>query len=251
MQISEDYFLINLAAIIIPAVILLISSVVISYLLLRRYSIAIKRLYQMNFNGVENERKRIANDIHDQIGFSLTQVRNALHEASTLQTNQRAIDELTNAQLIIGDLHFSLRSLVENIYPRELLVENWKNSFKGLANVMSIGKYHIELDIEIELELSQKQIHQMFRLSQEMLSNIINHSKAIWITFQIYNDNKSVILHFNYRVKDNTNQIIKINSQNGRGSFIIDERMRILNAKFHKYEEDGYQNELIIFNISQ
>ena len=124
MQISEDYFLINLAAIIIPAVILLICSVVISCLLLRRYSIAIKRLYQMNFNGVENERKRIANDIHDQIGFSLTQVRNALHEARALQTNQRAIDELANAQLIIGDLHFSLRSLVENIYPRELLIDD-------------------------------------------------------------------------------------------------------------------------------
>ena len=79
MQISEDYFLINLAAIIIPAFILLISSIVISYLMLRRYSTAVKRLFQMNFNGVENERKRIANDIHDQIGFSLTQVRNTLH----------------------------------------------------------------------------------------------------------------------------------------------------------------------------
>jgi signal transduction histidine kinase len=250
MQISEDYFLINLAAIIVPAFVLLINSIVISYLLLRRYSTAVKRLYQMNFNGVENERKRIANDIHDQIGFSLTQVRNTLHEATRLQTNQRALEELNNAQLLIGDLHFSLRSLVENIYPRELMAENWKASFAGLANAMSIGQNHIELEIEIDLELSQKQIHQMFRLSQEMLSNIINHSQANWISFQIYNDQKSVILNFMYRHRKIGTPKIKLIVQNGRGSFIIEERLRLLDAKLRRSIEDGYTHESITFNIS-
>jgi two-component system NarL family sensor kinase len=250
MQISEDYFLINLAAIIIPAFILLISSIVISYLMLRRYSTAVKRLYQMNFNGVENERKRIANDIHDQIGFSLTQVRNTLHEATRLQTNQRALEELNNAQLLIGDLHFSLRSLVENIYPRELMAENWKASFAGLANAMSVGSIHVELEIEFDIELSQKQLHQMFRLSQEMLSNIINHGHANWIAFQIYHDQKSVNLNFTYRNSE-TNKITR-NSffQGGRGSFIIEERMRLLDAKLRKHSENGYKHENITFNIA-
>jgi len=249
MQISEDYFLINLAAIIIPAFILLISSIVISYLMLRRYSTAVKRLFQMNFNGVENERKRIANDIHDQIGFSLTQVRNTWHEAARLQTNQRALNELKTAQLLIGDLHFSLRSLVENIYPRELMVDNWKDSFKGLANAMSVGPIHVELEIEFDIELSQKQLHQMFRLSQEMLSNIINHGKANWIAFQIYHDHKSVNLNFTYRNSETNKMTRNSYFQSGRGSFIIEERMRLLDAKLRKHSEDGYNHENITFNI--
>jgi signal transduction histidine kinase len=251
MQTLEDYFIINLAAIIVPAGIMLLSSLLISYLLFRRYSIAIKRLYQMNFNGVENERKRIANDIHDQIGFSLTQVRNALHEVTALQTNQRAIAELKNAQLIIGELHFSLRSLVENIYPKELMVDNWQDSFKALANAMSIGQHHIELDIEIDLELSQKQLHQMFRLSQEMLSNIISHSQAKWVTFQIYNDQKSVFLHFTYRGPNFGIRKLKYLFSHGRGSFVIEERMRLLNAKRELTFENGHNHELIMFNISE
>lgn len=249
MRISEDYFLINLAAIIIPAFLLLISTIVVSYFMLRRYSTAIKRLYQMNFNGVENERKRIANDIHDHIGFSLTQVRNTLHEATKLQTNQRALEELKNAQFLIGDLHFSLRSLVENIYPRELMVDNWKESFRGLAKAMSVGQIHIELEIEFDIELSQQQLHQMFRLSQEVLSNIINHGHAKWIAFQIYHDHKSVNLNFIYRKSENNKITGNSFFQSGRGSFIIEERMRLLDAKLRKHSEDGYNHENIIFNI--
>jgi signal transduction histidine kinase len=40
----------------------------------------------MNFNGVEMERKRIANDIHDQVGYNIMQVKNALHEATKKAT---------------------------------------------------------------------------------------------------------------------------------------------------------------------
>jgi hypothetical protein len=55
MQISEDYFLIRVAAIIVPAFALLIGSMIISLLVIKRYSRAVKRLYQMNFHGVETE----------------------------------------------------------------------------------------------------------------------------------------------------------------------------------------------------
>jgi len=91
----------------------------------------------------------------------------------------------------------------------------------------------------------------MFRLSQEVLSNIINHSQANWISFQIYNDQKSVILNFIYRHRKIGPPAIKSIVQNGRGSFIIEERMRLLDAKLRKYVEDGYKHESITFNITK
>jgi signal transduction histidine kinase len=71
MQISEDYFLIKVAAIIVPDFTLLIGSMIISLLVIKRYSRAVKRLYQMNFHGVETERKGIANEMHDRISTYL------------------------------------------------------------------------------------------------------------------------------------------------------------------------------------
>ncbi len=245
---SEDYFLINLSAVIVPAFILLFGSVVISYLLLKRYSLAIKRLYQMNFNGVEMERKRIANDLHDQIGFTLTQVRNTLKEASRLQTDKNATAELQSAQFLISELHLSLRRLVENVYPRELMLDNWKDSFTSLAQAMSIGHCHIEVDIEVESEISQKQLHQMFRLSQELLANIINHNHSKWISLQIYEEQNKICLNFSYRYKKILHSLRQGNYPRGRGSFIIHERLRLLNAQLKKHKKDGYQYELITFN---
>lgn len=245
MQISEDYFLIRLVAIIAPAFSLLFGSMAISLLIIKKYSRAVKRLYQMNFNGVETERKRISNDMHDQVGFTIMQVRNALHEASEKELDSQALEQIKQAQYLIGDLHLSLRQLIENVYPRELMESNWKESFKQLATGMSLGNKYVEMDIEVESDLSTKQLHQMFRLTQEMLANIFTHAKAERVTMQIYEEDNIVMLSFTY--KSNWMRIPIIKTLHGRGTFIIKERMRLLEAKYKKYYEDGYKHETIYF----
>lgn len=245
MQTSEDYFLIRLGAILIPTALLLIFSVLISYHIIRRYRKAVQRLYQMNFKGVETERKRIANDMHDQVGFTIMQVRNALHEALEKELNSQALEQIKQAQYLIGNLHLSLRQLIENVYPRELMESNWKESFGQLSKAMSLGKKHVEMDIEVESELSTKQLHQMFRLTQEMLANIFTHAKVERVTMQIYEEDKIVMLSFTY--KSNWMRIPLIKKLHGRGTFILKERLRLLDAKYKKYYEDGYKHEIIYF----
>jgi glucose-6-phosphate-specific signal transduction histidine kinase len=249
MQISEDYFLIRLAAIIIPAFALFIGSMVISILIIKRYSRAVKRLYQMNFNGVEMERKRIANDMHDQVGYNIMQVRNALHEASKKDMDPQTLQQVDLAQLLIGDLHFSLRQLIENIYPRELMASNWKESFEHLAKELSLGKKHLEIDIEVDSELNTQQLHQMYRLTQEMLANIFTHTKVERVNLQIYERLDLMELNFTYKNSWVINPMII--GINGRGSFIINERMRLLNASIKKHVEDGYKHEIISFQIQK
>jgi len=245
MQISEDYFLISLAAIIGPAFALLLGSMFISLLTIRKYSRAVKRLYQMNFRGVETERKRIANDMHDQVGYTIMQVRNSLQEASKKELDNQALEQISLAQYLIGDLHLSLRQLIENVYPRELMESNWKESFKQLATGMSLGERHVEMDIEVESELNTQQLHQMFRLTQEMLANIFTHAKVDRVTMHIYEEDDLVMLNFTYQSSWMGNPLIK--SPHGRGTFIINERMRLLDAKYKKYYEDGYKHEIIYF----
>jgi glucose-6-phosphate-specific signal transduction histidine kinase len=245
MQTSEDYFLIRLGAILIPTALLLIFSVIISYSIIKRYRKAVKRLYQMNFKGVETERKRIANDMHDQVGFTIMQVRNSLHEVSEKVLASQALEQIKQAQHLIGDLHLSLRQLIENVYPRELMESNWNESFKLLATGMSLGNKYVEMDIEVESELSTKQLHQMFRLTQEMLANIFTHAKVERVTMQIYEEDNIVMLSFTY--KSNWVRIPIIKRLHGRGTFIIKERMRLLEAKYKKYYKDGYKHETIYF----
>jgi len=199
----------------------------------------------MNFKGVETERKRIANDMHDQVGFTIMQVRNSLHEASERELDSQALEQIKQAQHLIGDLHLSLRQLIENVYPRELMESNWKESFKQLATGMSLGNKHVEMDIEVESELSAKQLNQMFRLTQEMLANIFTHAKVERVTMQIYEEDNIVMLSFTY--KSNCMRIPIIKRLHGRGTFIIKERMRLLEVQYKKYYENGYKHEIIHF----
>jgi signal transduction histidine kinase len=253
MYSSGDYFLIELSAILLPAVAILLFSIFVMLVFIRRYSRTLKRLYQMNFHGVEIERKRIANDLHDQVGASLQQVKKALDVASQSLDKSDAMDELNYAKLVVTELHLELRQLVENIYPRDLMISNWKDSLLNLAESMSFSKQIVSLTIDVDYILSVTELHQMFRIIQEKLTNIFAHTTVKRVTLQIYGESGYLIMNFAY-VK-NKNSLIWLSGnywqKRGRGSFVIHERLRILNAVQVRLIEDGYIHELIKFKPVQ
>lgn len=249
MYISGDYFLIKLIVILLPALIILVFTILILAMLLKRHSLAIKRLYQMNFHGVEIERKRIANDLHDQVGASLQQVKSSIQAALENLNKEIAISELNNAKLVVSELHLELRQLVENIYPKDLLESNWKNSLRNLADTMSNSQQSVTIEIDVNIDLSISKLHQMFRIIQEKLTNIFSHANAKRVIIQIYENHGYVVIHFSYLKNQQSVYWLTMNfwQRNGRGSFVIHERLRILQANQSKLIENGYIHEIIKF----
>ena len=84
---SGDSLLINLFLILIPAFGFLLVSFLISRYLILRYTRALSRLYKMNFNSLESERKRIANDMHDIMGNCKSSKKLDINVWSNLQKN--------------------------------------------------------------------------------------------------------------------------------------------------------------------
>ena len=86
----------------------------------------LSKLRQDAFDDIENERKRIANDLHDISAFSILKIKENLNK------NLNApIPEIEN-QLFssIYDLQNELNLSIENLYPRDLLLHDWQNSIK-------------------------------------------------------------------------------------------------------------------------
>lgn len=245
----EDYFLNKLTVFLLPILLIFTSTILITFLIIKRYSRALTRLYKMNFHGVENERKRIANDLHDQIGFTITQVRSSLELASEKTQNTDSHYQINLAQIEISDLHLTLRQLIENIYPRELMYANWKYSFEMLANRLSIGDRKVEMSIDVEKEIGVHQLNQLFRLTQEILSNIYTHAAVQRINVQIYEDNKDLVLSFTYKNNKGRGSKHKLLNLNGRGLFIISERINLLGGIYKIFEADDYFHQVIKFKI--
>lgn len=174
--------------------------------------------------GQEKERQLIANDLHDELGGLMTTIKwnfNALKEAPT------------------EDLYAKTNQLLDNAYQKVRSIAHTKNSgviankglikaIKDLATTISSSKkLHIEVvdfgfDIRIEnsLELT------IFRIIQELVTNIIKHAKATEATINITNHEETI----NIMVEDNGKGFNpkKIAPKKGMGIHSIDKRVENL-----------------------
>ena len=182
--------------------------------------------------GQEKERQRLASDLHDSVGASLS--------AAKLQFNY-LIDkkgDLNQANELIK----KISSLLEDAYVEVRSMAHLKNSgvmakngllpaIKKLSkNASGNDRFQIEVHshglnqrLENSLEIS------IFRIIQELVTNIIKHAEASEAAIHITNHEDSL----NIMVEDNgkgfnPNQITKTNK--GMGISSIDKRVEHLNG---------------------
>lgn len=148
----------------------------------------------------ENERSRLARDIHDGIGPLLSSVKLELDlfmEELRERENNIPDDRLYNIRQTIDSISVDLRDLSHRLIPRLLeefglisafqnLVSRTKNSTKSnidlYCNMVSGERF--EKDIELNL----------FRCGQELLHNAVKHANAKKIILQLIKHENSIIL---------------------------------------------------------
>ena len=195
--------------------------------------------------GEDNERKRIASDLHDDLGQILS--------ASLLNFNsikedikylgEKKQNEYNSGLTFLNKGIKEIRNIAHNLMPKtiehfglisaitSLLDSVKKNSDFKISISENIGKKRLDNQLEINL----------YRITQEILNNAIKHSKAKNLSFQYQiNDNELIFIYeddgvgFNYNKKKTkgeglnniTNRVtsmsgfISINSKIGKGTSI-------------------------------
>lgn len=139
---------------------------------------------------LDQERQRIARDIHDDVAQRIVHVLHKLELIQRLlerQQNQLAQEEAQRAyaQIEIGLEH--LRQLITSLLPPELedhpfaqaiqtLLEEYRNNNPGTEIVSSICEQHPPAALEMPI----------FRFIQEALNNICQHAQATCAEVRIY-----------------------------------------------------------------
>lgn len=251
---SGDILLTELFYLLFPAMLIIVASLLITYFYIKRFKRVFFRYKLQKLEEVENERKRIANDLHDFAGGKLLKIKRELQVSLSSTNNPIVKNNIVEGLSDLNQFHNDIRHLVEYIYPKELLLGNIQESFIRLGNEMSNAFSTVIMDVEFFNQFPMEKAHQLFRLVQEKISNILVYQKPNEMYIGIYEDVEynRVELTISFPKKCNKQHYYKNISKKhkGRGETIISERLKILTAKTECNETDTDYKERISFPIS-
>ncbi len=143
----------------------------------------------------EEERKRVASDLHDSVGSLLASLK------MKLQNQQNGSQNDGDQLEILDKLSDDVRKIAHNIMPATLnkygLVPAIKEEMQNMVSAKGLETSFVDFGMEKRLN-KQGEIH-IFRVVQETLQNAVKHSGASRVSVEITNDPKNL----NIMVEDN------------------------------------------------
>ncbi len=155
------------------------------------HSIESERILQ----SAEDERQRIAMDIHDQFLSEISHLRREIEQSRGQLSQDR---QLLHIDRTLERLNTELRSLINDLFPHSLEMLGLEASLREyverkLAGIQNI-EYYIQVDEEIDSMLNSKQCLHIYRIAIEAISNILKHAfcSRFELVFKVIN-NKPVL----------------------------------------------------------
>ena len=168
--------------------------------------------------GQEEERKRIAEDLHDGVGSTLTLL--------SLKAN-----ELKNKDVIrlTSQVSKEVREISKNILPDVIMKLGLQEALIDLSEQFAksnvILDFVFKLDNEIYKDPQQKLM--LYRIIQELTKNAVNHGKANYISVHCDKQKNSMVIHF----EDNGSGFKNAEESDGTGIANIKNRVVFLKGK--------------------
>jgi signal transduction histidine kinase len=158
----------------------------------------------------EEERKRIAEDLHDSIG----------HMLSTIKLNLQMVPEgqsqVKNSLQLLDQASEEIRNITFNLMPRTLEEEGLVPALNELASkITNSGSVKISLHVhDIEKFTLEKQSQfNIYRIVQEAVNNILKHADAKEITIQLVGQKD----HLTIMIEDDGKGFDPAQNKGGRG----------------------------------
>lgn len=202
--------------------------------------------------GQEEERKRIAKDIHDGIGQMLTALKFNI-ESIDLSNKTKSVEKIEYLKSLTADLIKGVRTATFNLTPPELSDHGIFPALQKMTSELSklTGKkilFKNRTDSHRRLDsLAETNI---YRVTQEAVNNAIKYADSSYILVTInYSDPVlSVVIDDDGKGFDSTiiNKLPKNNSEGGMGLFFMKERIDYINGRLFISSELGKGTRITI-----
>jgi signal transduction histidine kinase len=201
----------------------------------------------------ENERKRFAADIHDGFGQLISVLKINLSNLDKVGRGNSAgqsRQELYEGSVkIIDEMYAELRNVCFNIMPQTLVKHGLPAALKEFADRLnatrSIRTEILVYDIDDRLEDIQE--ISLYRITQEVVNNILKYANASNITIQLTQDESEITL----MIEDDGNGFDPIIMQSGKGNGWknLITRTNFINGQFEHDSTPGIQGTTFVLNL--
>lgn len=166
-----------------------------------RYHVEMKRLeaekQQIYLNASirfqEEERQRIAADLHDDAGPLLATARLYLNENLVNQEKAQQLQGIYNARQIIDDAILLIRNISHNLMPPTLRNFGLESATADIfQKINASGSLNASVRFhDYKERLKEEQELLLFRVIQELVNNILKHSNAAFLHLTQSNGNNN------------------------------------------------------------
>lgn len=181
----------------------------------------------------EEERKRIAKDLHDGIGQQLSGVRLGL--ASMAENNElgdKSVQTMRNLTSVLDHTIQDVRNLSHQMMPRILQEDGLIPALEDMLDKTfrySPIQYHFE-HFGVDKRFAEQVEIGLYRITQELINNIIKHSEATQVSVQLLKNGKILVL----LVEDNGKGFKTMKEkQKGIGLMNITSRVETIHGEFN------------------
>ena len=214
----------------------------------------VERLKTQELNGLdaiidaqEKERTRIANDLHDNLGSRIATLKLYINNFESKTKKEEKTALLNKLKLLADETYSEVRKIAHNKNIGALINKGLIPSMNIIAHqISSAGKLQVQvININVNQRVSNNIEIQVFRIIQELLTNIIKHADATEATIQFLEDNQVL----NVMIEDNGKGFNVDQTDFGFGLSNIEKRLKNINGDLVIDSTENY-GTTIILNIN-
>jgi signal transduction histidine kinase len=172
----------------------------------QRYRLLTQQKIKAEITTLENERRRIAADLHDEVGPLLSAVKLQINNVEGNDDFDR--DLIQKSSMHIDDIIKKMREISNDLLPNILVrkglvaaIQDFVSKIKSASNIQIDFQHNEAMRFDTASEVN------IYRIAQEIIHNAIKHSRASRLVIQL----------------QLTEKIVKLASEDNGLGFDIDE----------------------------
>ena len=182
----------------------------------------------VEINILENERKRIAGDLHDELGPILSAIKLQINHLEPDDETETAVLEKSSIQ--IDNVIQRFREISYDLLPNTLVRKGLiKATEEFIGKLEALHPLHIKFTSD-QFTLSPEREINLYRILQEIIQNTVKHARATTLNINIQKKTRTIFL----KTKDDGigfNYTEKKQMANGVGLFSLQSRAEILGGQ--------------------